>query len=142
MSKSVRCEVRLPDKLMKNILDLQARYDAKLGTEYTKSEFIRELLEIGYFVKKKQLEDETDGDKPIDYSPLYREVIEGVLESNKKIEAVYNAVFEARKSKFNSAYLENSAIKKDVSEHIDQVVSGDIPNADKKKGEKSEPTNI
>lgn len=84
------------------------------------TDMIRELIDIGIYVKKKQLDPESKNNE--DWDSYFKKVALKSMESRGILQAIFNAVFDERKSKFSSANEEIKYIMQLAKEGRNRVV--------------------
>ncbi|MDC0534972.1 hypothetical protein OAO18_04075 [Francisellaceae bacterium] len=101
-----------------------------------RTEFIKELIDIGMHVKEKYLNKNDDEIKP-DYDALNLQASKNIIEFKKIIEQIFRFTYTDRLSKYDNYTDELKAIHEDSVIRIDNILSGnDNPDADKNKDER------
>ena len=90
-----RIDVRVSDKLKKQVDDIQKKMNVPFP------DTVRELLEIGVFVKEKQLSD-VDSKKE-NWEEYFQKIALRSMESRLILGSLYKAVFNKETSKFANA---------------------------------------
>lgn len=102
------------------------------------SQFYRELIEIGFYVKKKQHESD---EEILDLEALHREASEKIIILSNLIERTFINTWNAKNSSHESAYDEVSENKTVMLSKIESILNGedgDIPNEEKARSEHGE----
>ena len=92
---SHRLNLRIEDKLKKQIDIISEKIEKNM------SDTVRELLEIGVFVKNKQLSD--DGSNKENWEEYFQKVALRNMESRGILAAIYKTIFDENKSQYDSA---------------------------------------
>jgi hypothetical protein len=131
--KYIRKEVRIPPNRAREIKALsdQHNYD-------TEQELYREIIDIGYYVKKKQLEESIEETDVENWDQVYQEAAINSLKSQSVINKLYQVLFNPKLSKYECAEDELDAINDKISQHVKDIINGnDNPNLENIKGGKS-----
>ena len=129
MASLIKKEIRIDAKKLKNIRELMLLHE-----ENNESQFIRELIDIGFSVKKSQLE-ESKGKKE-NWEPVYQDAAVKMIECYHLIRQSFVFNYDANLSKYNSYQAELKSNEMHAKNHIDTLLSEGI-NAEKTKGEKA-----
>lgn len=118
MDMSVRIDVRVDENLKKRI--------ENIANETNKSfpDCVRELLEIGVYVKEKQLNPEEDNKE--NWEEFYQNAAVMTHENRLMLETVLKILYKDNKPLFESSSEEIEFIKTRVQQIKSRVVDGDI----------------
>jgi len=121
-------EIRIEENKLLQIRELMVQYN-----ENNESQFIRELISIGYAVKKSQLE-ESKGKKE-NWEPVYQDAAVKMIECYHLIRQSFVFNYDANLSKYNSYQAELKANEIHAKNHIDKLLSEGVK-TEKIKAEK------
>lgn len=127
--KMIPKEIRIEENKLLQIRALMVKYD-----ESNESQFIRELIDIGYAVKKSQLE--ASKGKEENWEPVYQDAAAKMIECYHLIRQSFAFNYDPNLSKYNSYQAELKSNEMHAKNHIDTLLSKGI-NAEKTKGEKA-----
>jgi hypothetical protein len=121
-------EIRLSAKRLREIRELMIKYE-----ESNESQFIRELIEIGYAVKKSQLE-ESKG-KTENWEVVYQDAAAKMIECHHLIRQSFSFNYDANLSEYGDHKEELKANEISSENYIETLLSGDV-DIEKIKGAK------
>jgi len=128
MASLIKKEIRIDAKKLKNIRELMLLHE-----ENNESQFIRELIDIGFSVKKSQLE-ESKGKKE-NWEPVYQDAAAKMIECYHLIRQSFAFNYDENLSKYNSYQSELKANESNAKNYINTLLSESV-NTEKTKGEK------
>ena len=109
-----RVDVRVSDKIKNQVDSLQNKMNKPFP------DTVRELLEIGIFVKEKQLSD--NGSNKENWEEYFKKTALRTMESRGILASIYRTVFDKNKSQYDSADDEIRAIMTKAKAGMNKVV--------------------
>ena len=128
MTDLIKKELRIDAIKLKNIRALMLCYK-----ETNEAKFIRELIDIGYAVKKSQLE-ESKGNKE-NWEAVYQDAAAKMIECHHLIRQSFAFNYDANLSEYKSHKSELKANEMASKDHVDTLLSS-TNNTEKTKGTK------
>ena len=119
MADLIKKELRIDAVKLKNIRELMLLYE-----ESNEAQFMRELIDIGYAVKKSQLE--ASKGKRENWEPVYQEAAAKMIECYHLIRQSFAFNYDANLSKYNSYQAELKSNEIHAKNHIDTLLSKGI----------------
>jgi hypothetical protein len=129
MPKMIPKEIRIDEKKLMNIRELMVEYE-----ETNESAFIRDLIDIGYAVKKAQL-NASDDEEMENWQAVYQDAAKKMIECHHLIRQAFAFTYNAKLSKHEGYGVELKENKRESDEYIADLLSGEI-DAEKLKGAK------
>ena len=120
MDKLVKKELRVNAEKLKNIRELMANNNIN-----NEAAFLRELIDIGYYVKKKQLESKGGAEEDeLNWESVYQDASIKMIECHHLIKQIFSSTFNTKQSKYDGYGAEIISNKLDSDNRIDQLLSG------------------
>ncbi len=129
MPKMIPKEIRIDEKKLINIRELMVAYG-----ETNESYFIRDLIDIGYAVKKAQL-NASDEEEMKNWQAVYQDAAKKMIECHHLIRQAFAFTYNAKLSKHEGYGVELKENKRESDEYIADLLSGKI-DVEKLKGAK------
>ncbi|GGG09548.1 hypothetical protein GCM10010995_28920 [Cysteiniphilum litorale] len=129
MPKMIPKEIRIDEKKLMNIRELMVEYE-----EINESAFIRDLIDIGYAVKKAQL-NASDDEEVENWQAVYQDAAKKMIECHHLIRQAFAFTYNAKLSRHEGYGVELNENKRESDEYIANLLSGNV-DSEKLKGSK------
>ncbi|GGG09593.1 hypothetical protein GCM10010995_28950 [Cysteiniphilum litorale] len=129
MPKMIPKEIRIDEKKLMNIRELMVEYE-----ETNESAFIRDLIDIGYAVKKAQL-NASDDEEMENWQAVYQDAAKKMIECHHLIRQAFAFTYNAKLSRHEGYGVELKENKRESDEYIANLLSGNV-DSEKLKGSK------
>ena len=128
MADLIKKELRIDGVKLKNIRELMVKYE-----ETNEAKFFRELIDIGYAVKKSQLEASTEGNE--NWEAVYQDAAVKMIECHHLIRQSFAFNYDANLSEYNHHKVAVKANEIASKMHVKTLLSN-ANNTEKTKGTK------
>ena len=119
MADRVPKEIRIDKKRLNEIRELMVHYE-----ETNESKFIRELIDIGYMVKKSQAEKSEDEEEE-NWENVYRDTAKKMQECHHLIKQIFSFTYQAKLSKYDGYGEEINVNIANTVANIEELLAAD-----------------
>jgi len=121
MADRVPKEIRIDKKRLREIRDLMAEYEVT-----NESQFLRELIDIGYMIKKSQLNKSDEDDEEIEnWENVYKDSAKKMQECHHLIRQIFAFTYEDKRSKYDGYGEELNVNKANTISNIEDLLASD-----------------